>query len=530
MPESFAGITVPEGEPGGLRSAARAFNAFAIEVDGCSSRMGALPGQLADWQGPASARFAGAASQHADAARGAVSALSAAGQAAARYAEALDEAQDEARAAIEDAREATRRIRRLEEALTDAQDRETAARERAASATIAVNTAAASGTPDPAAESMLTEANTAAGQAAADQVRISGRLQDARADLKRAKKRGEKAEEAAREAGQAAAGGFAALGDAVLYVSVPGANSEAAVGAGHIPPMYPPKKPGRGPMSDAASGDGYRTHGDPLRFHRQYEAEKAAAAARRRAEEEEDDGGLFSDIVHGGLDVVGMIPVVGEPADLLNAGIYAAEGDMVNAALSGGAALPFVGMAATGAKWGKRGVDAVDSMNDVAKHAPTGGYPTLQPFDTLPPAKQAESQAWQDGLRQFQTPTHNAAGKYEVEQTGPNNFSMEGGGQKIDADGYRAADGSALEAKHVGSADRSPYVPDSNAPQFLKDKTRRLTEGEIERYAAIVRDPGNPVRSLEVITNDPRAVPYFEEILAKYDLPSRVIVRGTPPS
>lgn len=136
--------------------------------------------------------------------------------------------------------------------------------------------------------------------------------------------------------------------------------------------MYPPRRPGSGPMSDAASGGGYRTHGDPLRFYRQWAAEQEA---KRQAEEaKKDDGGFFSDIVHGGLDVVGLVPVLGEPADLLNAGIYLAEGDKLNAALSGGAALPFVGMAATGAKWGKRGVDAVDALNDAARRAPS--YPT----------------------------------------------------------------------------------------------------------------------------------------------------------
>jgi hypothetical protein len=56
MPESFAGITVPEGEPGGLRAAAREFNSLAVEVDGAASRVRGLPGQMASWSGPASAR------------------------------------------------------------------------------------------------------------------------------------------------------------------------------------------------------------------------------------------------------------------------------------------------------------------------------------------------------------------------------------------------------------------------------------------------------------------------------------------
>lgn len=79
-----------------------------------------------------------------------------------------------------------------------------------------------------------------------------------------------------------------------------------------------------------------------------------------------------SDVGHMALDGLGMVPVIGEAADLVNAGWYAAEGDMANAALSGTAAIPFVGNAATGAKWVKRGVDAADAVTDVAKGADRG--------------------------------------------------------------------------------------------------------------------------------------------------------------
>ena len=63
-----------------------------------------------------------------------------------------------------------------------------------------------------------------------------------------------------------------------------------------------------------------------------------------------------SSAAHIGLDVVGLIPGVGEIADGANALIYLAEGDKVNAALSAAAMIPGAGMAATGAKWGKKAV------------------------------------------------------------------------------------------------------------------------------------------------------------------------------
>lgn len=55
--------------------------------------------------------------------------------------------------------------------------------------------------------------------------------------------------------------------------------------------------------------------------------------------------------VHFLLDGAGMVPGYGEPFDLLNAGIYANEGKKFEASLSGAAAIPFLGWAATSVKW-----------------------------------------------------------------------------------------------------------------------------------------------------------------------------------
>lgn len=58
----------------------------------------------------------------------------------------------------------------------------------------------------------------------------------------------------------------------------------------------------------------------------------------------------WAEVGHTILDVVGMIPVVGEIADGINAVWYLAEGDYLNAALSAAALVPFAGAAATTAK------------------------------------------------------------------------------------------------------------------------------------------------------------------------------------
>lgn len=59
--------------------------------------------------------------------------------------------------------------------------------------------------------------------------------------------------------------------------------------------------------------------------------------------------------VHGTLDVAGMVPGLGEPADLLNAGLYALQGDSLNAGISlAAAAVPVGGQALTGARLAAR--------------------------------------------------------------------------------------------------------------------------------------------------------------------------------
>ena len=65
------------------------------------------------------------------------------------------------------------------------------------------------------------------------------------------------------------------------------------------------------------------------------------------------------DTVQTGLDVVGMIPAVGNIADLANAGISAGRGDYAGAALNLAAAIPGAGLAVGAAKITKTIVKAV---------------------------------------------------------------------------------------------------------------------------------------------------------------------------
>ncbi|MFJ4156872.1 hypothetical protein ACIPZF_19010 [Pseudomonas sp. NPDC089752] len=96
-----------------------------------------------------------------------------------------------------------------------------------------------------------------------------------------------------------------------------------------------------------------------------------------------------------GLDIVGLIPVVGELADVANAGISLARGDYAGAALSLVSAIPFVGYAGTAGKLGRYGTKAAaeasakaakegteraakDTAHKVTKEASEDGAKVLQ--------------------------------------------------------------------------------------------------------------------------------------------------------
>jgi hypothetical protein len=82
-----------------------------------------------------------------------------------------------------------------------------------------------------------------------------------------------------------------------------------------------------------------------------------------------DGHGWLSDLGHAALDVAGLVPVVGEVADLANAGWYAAEGNYTDAALSAAGAIPFVGWGAAAAKGGKYAAKAIRSGTKGADEA-----------------------------------------------------------------------------------------------------------------------------------------------------------------
>lgn len=124
----------------------------------------------------------------------------------------------------------------------------------------------------------------------------------------------------------------------------------------------------------------------------------------------------WGDVVHTGLDILGAVPVVGIVADGANAAIYAAEGDYVNAAISGASAA--ANLIPGGGAAMKAGKAAVAVGKTVAKESAEALAKQAAKEAAEKAAKEAAEKAAKEGAE--------AAGK----KTAKNAGSDAGGGVK----------------------------------------------------------------------------------------------------
>ena len=204
MAESFAGITVPEGEPDTVRDAAHTFRGIAGGLHGVSGDLQTIPGLVGDWQGLAASAFHGTVPTNGSCVNAAADAMTACAEAARTYADELETAQEDAKDAIEDARDAQRRIDQAQSDLENALSAQITASDQIMSA----STRLSSGVPDPGAAADLDAASQAMNSAQTAESDARRRLEQAQDDLERAQRRGERAEKAAKDAAKAAAGAF----------------------------------------------------------------------------------------------------------------------------------------------------------------------------------------------------------------------------------------------------------------------------------------------------------------------------------
>jgi restriction endonuclease fold toxin 2 of polymorphic toxin system len=92
------------------------------------------------------------------------------------------------------------------------------------------------------------------------------------------------------------------------------------------------------------------------------------------------------------------------------------------------------------------------------------------------------------------------------------------------ADGIDTSTGYAIETKYVDNPGRSPYVPGSNAPEFLFESVGASQEIEFARYGMLIADESNPITGLMVITNTAESAAYFQQVMNSYNIPGGVTI------
>ena len=113
------------------------------------------------------------------------------------------------------------------------------------------------------------------------------------------------------------------------------------------------------------------------------------------------------DVVQTGIDLVGLIPVVGEIADGANALIYLGRGDKTNAALSAAAMVPIAGWAATGTKLVVKTVQLTAKTRKASQALKLAERILGKGYKEISPGVFRSA----DGLKQFRMTASDLAGK-----------------------------------------------------------------------------------------------------------------------
>ncbi len=129
---------------------------------------------------------------------------------------------------------------------------------------------------------------------------------------------------------------------------------------------------------------------------------------------------------------------------------------------------------------------------------------------------------WVSHFPKRPTPSYSPNYQYQIKYAGTEEILVQGGGQKIWADGIQLEKSFLLECKFITKLNKSPFVSGSQIPDFIRDDIIADVKDEFFRYAAVINDPHTPVIGLEVIINEPKALPFFQD--NQYQIPGHVVV------
>jgi hypothetical protein len=156
---------------------------------------------------------------------------------------------------------------------------------------------------------------------------------------------------------------------------------------------------------------------------------------------------------------------------------------------------------------------------------PLPPIPSSGTFPPYTPQEQAQAAAWAATLNTrdpvYGTPDDIA---YQIRTAGqPERYMPTGTGGGVWADGYRSSDGAIVDAKHVRQLGCSPRTLDGlNEQQFATKLLQPGDEDEVMRYGLAIANPGNHTRYLEIDTDDPETVGYWQYLAAANHVPSDV--------
>jgi hypothetical protein len=152
------------------------------------------------------------------------------------------------------------------------------------------------------------------------------------------------------------------------------------------------------------------------------------------------------------------------------------------------------------------------------------GPRTPPAYPLYTPAQQTAAAAWANGLPSRQPNYGNADDRaYQLRVAGSPERLMSGNGTTVWADGFRSQDGAIIDAKNVRQQGCSPRsLTGLQQSDFATNMLSGKDSSELDRYGDAISNPANHAQFLELDTNDPETVGYWQFLCAEQHVKSDV--------
>ena len=161
---------------------------------------------------------------------------------------------------------------------------------------------------------------------------------------------------------------------------------------------------------------------------------------------------------------------------------------------------------------GGRSSQALKPLNLASFRAWVNNLPTLRSLGVVRPA---------NIQYEYQIRVIGSADEYRVVLNNPPQGLSR---NTIDIDGVDFNTASIIDAKFIDNAARSPYIPTSACPDFVRTNVINQLDDELRRIKAVIDDATTPARDLRIITNNQDAANFFRQKLQELDIIGDVTV------